>query len=297
MIKKMHLKILFLLRCILVLTTACILVEFYVSKNNQCDGPSSVFELDESSNTDTEVLQGLLSGEMDALDPKLLEFVRHRLLYAPSLGPRRLKRPNTLDYSHSGQSKVVDTFLHQRRHGFFVEAGAWDGEKTSNSLFFEKSRNWTGILVEPDPENFEKLVRKNRKAFVVQSCLTSKPIWLDFTLSSRADAGAINPINKNRPIRGTTRLLCLPIQTLLSTIGRTHVDFFSLDIEGAELEVLQAFPWDKITVDMWTVEVHRLSENYSQALIDIRGVFTRTGMYKEVEPRGQDLLFVRQDIH
>ncbi|XP_013387740.1 protein Star-like [Lingula anatina] len=273
------------------------MVGFYVKTITHSGGPSATFEMNERSSTDIEVLQDIFSRELDALDPRLLEFVRRRLLYAPSRKPRNLKRPNTLDYSPRAQSRVVDTFLHQRRNGFFVEAGAWDGEKTSNSLFFEKSRNWTGILIEPDPQNFEQLVMKNRKAFVVQSCLTSKPIWLDFTLSSRPDAGAINPINKNRPIRGKTRLLCLPIQTLLSIIGRTHVDFFSLDIEGAELEVLRAFPWDKITVDMWTVEVHQRSKNYSQALIDIRGVFTRTGMYKEVQPIGQDLLFVRQDVH
>ncbi|XP_023933267.1 protein Star-like [Lingula anatina] len=251
----------------------------------------------ERSSTDIEVLQDLFSRELDALDPRLLEFVRRKLLYTPSRRPRNLKRPKAIDYSQNGQSSLVDQVLHHRRNGFFVEAGAWDGEQGSNSLFFEKSRNWTGILVEPDPQNFELLVMKSRKAFVVQSCLTSKPIWLDFTLSSRADAGAINPINKNRPIRGKSRLLCLPIQTLLSTIGRTHVDFFSLDIEGAELEVLRAFPWDKITVDMWTVEVHQRSKNYSQALKDIRGVFTRTGMYKEVQPIGQDLTFVRQDVH
>ena len=39
--------------------------------------------------------------------------------------------------------------------GFFIEAGAWDGEDLSNSLHFEIVRNWTGLLVEPVPEGFK----------------------------------------------------------------------------------------------------------------------------------------------
>ncbi|XP_013421411.1 protein Star-like, partial [Lingula anatina] len=218
--------------------------------------------MNKRSNTDTEVLQDLLSGELDALDPRLLEFVRRRLLFTPTRRPLKLRKPDKIHYSQNGQSRLVDKFLRQRRDGFFVEAGAWDGEENSNSLFFEKSRNWTGILIEPDPLNFEQLLMKNRKTIMIQTCLTGKPMWLDFTLSSSPDSGAINPIDNRINVTGKSRILCLPIQTLLSTIGRKHVDFFSLDIEGTELEILQAFPWDKITVDMWTVEVHELTKNY-----------------------------------
>ncbi|XP_013411228.1 uncharacterized protein LOC106174280 [Lingula anatina] len=291
---KMKLKGRFLLECVLATAAAFILLNVYVNHGAKIRKPSSIFD---ASGAEIDVLQDLLYGTVEALDPRLLEFVRRRLLYAPSKRPRNLTTPNAIHYSHSGQSKVIDKCLRQKPDGFFVEAGAWDGEKDSNSLFFEISRNWTGILIEPDPRNFEQLVTKNRAATIVQSCITDKPMWVDFTLSSSLDSGAIHPINKRIAIKGKSRILCLPIQTLLGAMGRTHVDFFSLDVEGVELNVLQAFPWDKITVDMWTVEVHELTKNYIQALRDIRGVFNRTGMYKELQPLGQDLLFVRKDIH
>lgn len=37
---------------------------------------------------------------------------------------------------------------------------------------------------------------------------------------------------------------CFPIFSLLSALGIKVVDYFSLDIEGAELAVLQTFPFD-----------------------------------------------------
>jgi len=47
--------------------------------------------------------------------------------------------------------------LDERTSGFFVEAGAWDGVYLSNSLFFERVRNWTGILIEPNIEAYKNL--------------------------------------------------------------------------------------------------------------------------------------------
>ena len=49
------------------------------------------------------------------------------------------------------------------RDGFFVELGAHDGETQSNTKFFELFKNWKGILIEPNPESFAKLL-KNRNA-------------------------------------------------------------------------------------------------------------------------------------
>lgn len=64
------------------------------------------------------------------------------------------------------------SFFSWQRNGFFVECGALDGELGSTSLFFERMRNWTGLLVEADPENYRKLKHKNRKAFTVNACLS-----------------------------------------------------------------------------------------------------------------------------
>ena len=59
--------------------------------------------------------------------------------------------------------------------GFFVECGAFTGEARSNTLLFEKSRKWTGLLVEADPSNYATLKSKNRKAFSINACLNTEP--------------------------------------------------------------------------------------------------------------------------
>lgn len=56
--------------------------------------------------------------------------------------------------------------------GFFIEVGALDGETFSNTLYFEKSLGWKGLLIEPNPESFAQLSSKNRKAYSIQAGLS-----------------------------------------------------------------------------------------------------------------------------
>jgi len=49
------------------------------------------------------------------------------------------------------------SYLIKKRDGIFIDIGAFDGMEDSNSLFFEETRNWTGICIEPSPLEFNKL--------------------------------------------------------------------------------------------------------------------------------------------
>merc|ERR1739844_226203 len=49
--------------------------------------------------------------------------------------------------------------------GFFIEAGAADGEALSNTLYLEIKYGWTGLLVEPNPDFLRKLYNKHRNAY------------------------------------------------------------------------------------------------------------------------------------
>ena len=62
-----------------------------------------------------------------------------------------------------------------KKKGFFVEAGALDGETMSNTLTIERNQSWTGLLIEADPVSFEKMKEKNRKAWLANVCLSMYP--------------------------------------------------------------------------------------------------------------------------
>ena len=52
----------------------------------------------------------------------------------------------------------------------------------------------------------------------------------------------------------TITLQCVPLYSLLLSLGNPTVNWFILDIEGAEYQVLQTIPWHLVDIEMISVE-------------------------------------------
>ena len=112
-------------------------------------------------------------------------------------------------------------FKNKLQNGFFIEAGATNGESGSNTLFFELERNWTGLLVEPLPY---KLAEKNRKAHISPVYLSTKtsPEIVNFDLHAFRDSNN-QPISMSGIVQEGTesdqiyKVQCFPLFTKLFT--------------------------------------------------------------------------------
>ena len=78
-------------------------------------------------------------------------------------------------YSQGGEDKYLLKKFVSRPNSIpktYLEIGAVDGIKHSNTKYLEDSEGWTGVLVEPNPVSFE-LLRKNRPNNVLINSLVS----------------------------------------------------------------------------------------------------------------------------
>ena len=57
--------------------------------------------------------------------------------------------------------------------GVFVELGALDGKKLSNTFMLEQCFGWRGVLIEANPINFAKLNASGRPTCVEGRCIHS----------------------------------------------------------------------------------------------------------------------------
>jgi len=238
-------------------------------------------------------------------DQQLLDYVRSHISQPSLTRPRRLANPQKKDVSQVGQSAFVDKLLSGRRGGFFIECGAADGEAWSNSLFFETERNWTGLLVEANPDYHRALLDNNRRAYVLRTCLstTQRPTTVRMQPAGLL-GGIADTMHQSHVafIGGSKKpevaVNCFPLNTIMAALDISHVDYLSLDIEGPELEILQTIDWTRLRIDVITVE-YRIYGGEKigidqpatlEKLKNLRKFFADTGIYREVKllPSGSD---------
>ncbi|CAG7721362.1 unnamed protein product [Allacma fusca] len=193
-------------------------------------------------------------------DPKLIYVVR-KILIPPSTSPYNFKdKAYMLENANpsGGQVQAVEDILRGfGGDGFFIECGANDGEWHSNTIWLERTLGWKGLLIEADPTPFAELVTKNRNAWSGHFCLSNYPYpkVLPFYQDKRLSALGSGLIkSKTYYAESAVNVQCIPLYTVLLAINRTTVDFFSLDVEGSELDILRTVPFDKVIFKVITIE-------------------------------------------
>jgi FkbM family methyltransferase len=156
-------------------------------------------------------------------------------------------------------------------HGFFIEAGANDGVRQSNTLYFERYRGWRGLLVEPVPELAEHCRRNRPHCLVENTALVAddyegSTVEMRFcNLMSLVKGGMKSIEEEDEHIRSgcdcqqiETRELTVPACTLSDLLDRhqiTQVDLLSLDVEGFELPALRGLDFQRHAPRFLLIEV------------------------------------------
>lgn len=125
--------------------------------------------------------------------------------------------------------------------GVFVEFGAFDGLKHSNSYSFEHF-GWSGTVLEPDSVRVGEC-RANRKCEVIHAAVVGNngPECVEFLrdphdgeLSHTAGYGTA----RAKKAAVTEKVGTIALDSLLKRLGR--VDILSMDTEGSEADILEA---------------------------------------------------------
>ena len=78
-------------------------------------------------------------------------------------------------FAQINQDINVLDFYERKTGGFFVDVGAYDGVKFSNTLLLEKDFEWNGICIEPGKRFFQRLT-ENRTATCIEKAVLMNPI-------------------------------------------------------------------------------------------------------------------------
>jgi len=116
---------------------------------------------------------------------------------------------------------------------------------------------------------------------------------MGYILGAQKDQHGLKGIKKQHRKYNTSRdstndlqvikVKCYPLHMIASALGRRTIDYWSLDVEGAEVGVLNSTKFDMIEVGVMTIEVQ-----YNRRVI--RAIMTKNG-FERVRTDGRDDFF------
>lgn len=171
--------------------------------------------------------------------------------------------------------------LNASTNGIFLEAGAYDGETWSNTLYLERFKNWTGLLIEPSTLNYNRLKSKTRNAYSINSCLSSGKLSIKSDYIEAGPFGiTINASSQTAESSSIYSVICHPLEKILNdfysqfsffkykksritqNLNMPTIDYMSLDIEGNEKSTVETFPWNKFRINFLSIEYNQNREVY-----------------------------------
>jgi FkbM family methyltransferase len=173
--------------------------------------------------------------------------------------------------------------------GFFVEFGSADGVALSNSFLLEKELGWAGILCEPSRSWHEDL-KRNRSCVVDTRCVYSRTgEKISFSENYIGELSGITEFTGNDHhglLDRTTTSYQVETISLLDLLKHHnapgHIEFLSVDTEGSECEILNAFDFSQYTFGAICVE-----HNYLENRPKVKQLLVANG-YRQVYPELSD---------
>ena len=152
-------------------------------------------------------------------------------------------------YSQIGEDVLIyNNFINQYcDDGTYIEIGGGNGIELSNTKFFNDNLGFKGLLIEADPIFFNQL-KKNRPNDI---CIN---MAVDYTCDKKKFIGHshcgglteyLSPLLKERHLKNAEEYIVntSPISKIIKDTNLEYIDYFSIDVEGAELAVLETIDW------------------------------------------------------
>lgn len=146
---------------------------------------------------------------------------------------------------------------------FYVDSGANQAVKGSNTFFFDRCLGWHGLCVEAG-SRYQHELHKKRTCTIIPECLADREMSLEFWAAGAKGGLNSSAVAWNGHKVKPTRVPCNTLESMLARVpprkrvgspgGRPQVAFWSLDVEGFELRVLRAVPWAQLDVRAILVE-------------------------------------------
>ena len=185
---------------------------------------------------------------------------------------------NETSYAAHGIDKwIYDNLFPNVEQGYFVDIGAHHPILGNNTYFFEQM-GWDGICFEPLPELAAKLSTQRKCAVVEKALSDTSGVFSFFQIKGQSevlsgledkfDQNAIARINKEiEEYNQDYDYIDVECSLFSDEVKTSEIDLLSIDVEGAELDILKTIDFNDYFIKVMIVEFNHRNDplfNYIQ---------------------------------
>jgi len=158
--------------------------------------------------------------------------------------------PKIKFYSQINEDKLMLKYLPEKI-GKYIDVGAGQPVRGSNTYYFYK-KGWSGHLFEPIQSNIDliKIFRRKDKKYqnLIGSSKTNSKFFefIHTEYSTMVKDVADNLIAEGKKLKRVYELETIRLSDTDLKLYPSEPSFLSIDVEGADLEVLNSIDWTKI---------------------------------------------------
>ena len=158
-----------------------------------------------------------------------------------SILKKRLFSPKQ-SYSFGGCDLLIDYIFKSKKKGFYLDVGCQHPVSNNNTYLLYK-RGWNGMNIDLDQKNIRLFNLERTKDINICKCISSDNA--DKDLFFFHPGSPINSLEKktikNKSNFSLKKIKTFTLNSILKDYNIKNIDYFNLDVEGHELEVLKNF--------------------------------------------------------
>lgn len=166
---------------------------------------------------------------------------------------KKLFRKLNVSFSKAGDDIQLMKFINRSAPGAYVDIGCWDPVRSSNTYYFHL-RGWQGICIDPNPQLAAVYKAQRPGDLFVNAAIGTEAGALSYYMLEKG-YDSMNTldrdfIRKHGLEDKVEHTLEVPVRTLASVLEEhldpgARLDFFDVDVEGFDLEVLKSNDWNR----------------------------------------------------
>ena len=208
-------------------------------------------------------------------------------------------------YSFGGCDLLIDYIFKTKKKGFYLDVGCQHPISNNNTYLLYK-RGWSGMNIDLDPKNIRLFNLERPDEINICKCVSSDNSKKDLFFFHPG-----SPINslekkttKDKSNFSLKKIETVALKSILEDYKIQHIDYFNLDVEGHEIDILKNFDIKYykpkvISVEFIDYQMKKLefkNNNIDRVLQSDLYKYFVTNDYHFVNWSHADLIFVHKDF-